>query len=394
MIPLSLVIVSVLFAALMVVYENISQMFSEDAPEGKFQIALVGETGDSYLNMGIQALHTFDSSRFAVDVLQLTEAQAQKALMKGEIGAYVVIPDGFVEQAMHGRVITLKYVSTVGATGLVSLFKDEITMVISDIVIACQRGMYGIENALSAVGHTGDINRFMNEVSISYVKYVLVRSQMYEVDSLNMTDGLGMDGTLFCGIFVLFISLCILPFGSLYFREDYSFDKILMARGYGVTGFVLGEFASLFSGCILLFITAMLIFGAGVKFLSVPPQWVSFDLNVENIFSMAIVILMISAFTYMLFQCSGNLISGTLLCFFAVLVLCFAGGCIYPLYFFPISVQKVLAFLPHSLAREQIGFVFTGESTQGDRLLLIGFSAIFLLIAIFIRKCRLRNGER
>lgn len=383
-----LMVAFVLFLALIIAFNAINKMLADDESAMKFQIAIVGQAGDSYLNMGITALQTFDSSRFAVDILQMSEQEARAALGNGSIGAYVVIPDGFVEDALHGRVQTIKFVSSVGASGLVSLFKEEITKVVSEIVVACQRGMYGIDAVLTEAGYAAEIGRLMNDVSISYAEFVLVRSQIYSVESLQIHDGLGMEGSLFCGIGILLICLCILPFGYLYMKDDMSFDKLLLSKGYTVFGIVLKEFAAFVLGSAFVLMTLLAI--------SAPfsLKWLSGLMNVRSVLGLIPVIFMLCALDYLLFQFSGNLINGTLYCFFATLVLCFAGGCLYPLYFFPSSVHKVLSWIPHCLAKEQVAACLSVRGGAQSNPVILGYGLVFLLGALMVRNYRIKADER
>ena len=49
-----------------------------DAKNQKFKISVVGSTKDNYLSMGITALETLDSTRFAVEIEQTDEKTAKK----------------------------------------------------------------------------------------------------------------------------------------------------------------------------------------------------------------------------------------------------------------------------------------------------------------------------
>ena len=93
----------------------------------KIKLAVAGETDHTFMQLGFAALTSFDNTRFSMEVLRLTEDEAESALRQGEISAYVVIPDGFVEAAMKGHVLPLRFVSHANAGDLVALFKAEIT---------------------------------------------------------------------------------------------------------------------------------------------------------------------------------------------------------------------------------------------------------------------------
>lgn len=388
--PLVLAVVLVLYCGLMVVFNSVMQMLSDDEEQSKFEIALVGDPGDTYLNMGVTALQSFDTSRFAIDILKMDEQEAMKALEKGDIGAYVVIPPGFIEEAIQGQISPLKYVSTLGATGIVSMFKDEITAVIADIVLACQRGMYGIEDAFEAVEYYTNWGEYINSVSLSYAEFVLIRSKTYQIDELGIIDDLGMEGYLFCGICVLFLSLAMLPFGYLYIKRDLSFEKILVSKKYGVISQVLCEFLAFFTSVSLLIGLTFILLSVGLDLIKLDMSWLLGNLSMGSVLELIPVLLMISAFAYMLFILSDDLVGGILLSFFVGIGMCFISGCMYPLYFFPQSVQKLASTLPHSLAREYFSGIVTGDRPESDAYGLLMYSLSFVIISAFVRKQRLR----
>ena len=80
-----------------------------DVKNQKFKISVVGSAEDNYLSMGITALETLDSTRFAVEIEQTDEKTARKNLESGKTAAYVVIPEGFSEAAYRGEIMKIKY---------------------------------------------------------------------------------------------------------------------------------------------------------------------------------------------------------------------------------------------------------------------------------------------
>ena len=160
-----------------------------------------------------------------------------------------------------------------------------------------------------------------------------------------------------------------------------SFDKLLLSKGYTVHGIVLKEFAAFLSGCTLVVIALLVSVASG-------------RLNVRSILGLLSALFMLCALDYLLFQCTGNLINGTLYCFFATLALCFAGGCLYPTYFFPSKVQKVLSWLPHCLAKERMAGCLTGSMDASIDFVMIVYGFLFLSVAFMIRNYRIKVGER
>ena len=105
-------------------------------------------------------------------------------------------------------------------------------------------------------------------------------------------------------------------------------------------------------------------------------------------------VLLVSAFSYMLYCLSTDLIGGILLQFFTALGLCFISGCLYPAYFFPPQVQTMAQLLPTGVARSLIAGAFTGEGSPLTVLLLTAYSAVFFLIGSLVTCRRVKEVER
>ncbi len=381
LLPLALIVVAILFGSLTVIYGEAVKMMDDSESHMKIKIGMVGTVGDTYLELGLAALETLDSSKLAMDIEAMDEETAKRGMESGELAAYLVIPEGFVEAAVRGEILPLKYVSTSGAVGVVSMMKGEITSVINDIVIHSQKGVYGAANALLEEGESP--NKAYNDLSIQYVKLVLGRNKVYSVKEIGTADALGMESDLLCGLWVLFLMLTCLPFASMLVKRDFALGRMLAARRRPVWGQVLCEFAAYLLG--LLAILAILLVSLSLMDISagIRVTW-------QVVLHALPIILMVAALSFLLYEMAGDLISGVLLQFFMILALGFVSGCMYPIYFFPETVQKIARYLPTGIAREQLSGCFTGVFSGAADLLLLGYAAAFLICALVIRRCRVK----
>lgn len=380
--PLVLCVAAVLFGSLAAIYNEMIRMSEESDAKTKFKVGLVGTAGDSYLQLGLAALESFDSSRFAVEIVTMTEPEAETAMTRGDIAAYVAIPEGFMEAAFRGEFMPLKYVSTVGAVGLVTLFKDEITLVINDILTEAQKGIYGAGNALHSQGLSS--GEAINELSIEYAEFVFDRAKAYSVKELGISDGLGLEGYLLSGLTVLFLMLICLPFAPMLVRRDHSLSRMLAARRRSVLGQVACEFGAYLLGLLALLVVVLVcLLAVGIEH----------SISGHGILYTVPVVLMVGSLSFLLYEATSDLISGVLLQFFVTLCLCFISGCLYPNYFFPEMVQKIGAVLPAGIARTQIAGCITGEFSMGFTLALMGFAVTFFGVAMLIRMHRVTRAR-
>lgn len=347
-------------------------------------IGVVGSTEDPLLQMGLSALVYFDNTKFSMELHPMEEAAASRALSRGDIVAYVVIPPEFMEQIYQGNVVPLKFITNVGASNLVTIFQTEITDTISKILLDAQKGVYGMYDAATANGQI--ISGQMEDMPLQYTLYVLDREKTYEVVDLGISDGLGFTEYLLCGFCVVFLFLSCLPYAPTLIRRDTALARMLAARGRPAFLQTLCTFGAyllcMLSTVLLVFLLGLAVLPQkGLALLPLLPRMIP-------------VVLLVSAFSYMLFCLATDLIGGILLQFFTTLGLCFVSGCLYPVYFFPAKVQKLAGLLPTGVARSQIAGAFTGEGSVWASFLLIGYSAAFFLIGSFVTCRRVKEVER
>lgn len=344
----------------------------QDQSNTKFRIAICGTAQDTFLELGLAALQTFDSTRFSMEVESMTEPDASQALARGEIAAYVAIPEGFAEAAAYGRIMPLKYVSTPGAQGMVSLVKDEVTTVVTDLVMESMRCTYGMGNAAEDQNLSG-VGTLMGDMAIEYTQFLFLRGNTYAVTTLGVSDGLGMGQYLLSGLTVLFLLLACLPFGPLLIRRDLSLQQMLMPKGVTAWKQTVCEFLS-YLGVYLTVLAATA---------AVLLPWLP-----EGFSPMAVLpgAVMAAALSFLLYSLAKDLISGVLLQFLVTAALSFISGCMYPISFFPEPVQALAGVLPTGMARQLIAQGFAGAVSAGAVWTLLGCSALFLVLAALTRK--------
>lgn len=346
---------------------------SED--QQRFPVALCGSTDDPFLEMGLQLLTGFDSSRFTMELIPMEWEDAEQALSRGDVAACVVIPEGFMEAALVGHMMPLEFVSTTRASGLVSLFKEELTQAISQYILACQKGVFGIENAVREDLITWASGADMDELAMEYVEQILIRDQLYTLTELGIADQLPLDKYLLCGLGILLSCLCCLSFGPQLLRRDTALERMLWSRG--ASPFALGAqtFLAYFvnlSVILLPLLSGLLLLSADGAAMTLP----------EAVGQILPAVLCISALSFLLYALAAELIGGMLLQFFAGLGLCFISGCMYPVYFFPSAVQQAAQWLPTSLARSQLAGCLSGHSTPATLWALLGWCILLALLGI------------
>ncbi len=394
LLPYVLVVALILFGALLTVFRAVLQrMADEDAQNAlRVRVAVTGDTDYPYFDLWLAAVRNFDTSQYAIDVVKMPEDQAKSALESGSLAAYVILPDRFIEEALCGRIETITYVTTSGAVDTMSLFKEEVTEVISGILAESQKGVYGIANALDDTGHEDASYDKLNELNLKYIDLILDRSALYETKSVTADgDDVPLQIELFSGITVLFVFLTSLPYALLYIRKDRSLQRTLAARGFAPSRQLLCEYAAyaIAVQCLFLVVLAVLAAVDSGSLYGIPGGFRLLRLAAE----LLPVILMVTACGLAVFESAEDLVSGLLFYFFLTLALCYISGCLYPLYAFPESVQRTAVLLPTAQAREYVTACLTGTAATAPLVGVLLYTALFLAVAVFVRHKRLNRKE-
>ena len=89
---------------LMLLLNNMFLADSNSVRTSKINIGLVGDTTETYLDIGFIAVQELDSTKHYIDFTNYeNESDAAADLKKGGLFGYIVIPDGFVESVADGE---------------------------------------------------------------------------------------------------------------------------------------------------------------------------------------------------------------------------------------------------------------------------------------------------
>lgn len=368
-----LMVAAILFGCLMAVYDTISSLNDDSEVTAKFQIGVVGTASDFYLQMGLKAMASIDTSRFSLELVEMEQADAESAMRRGSIAAFVVFPEGFLDAAFRGKIIPLKFVCTAGSIGLVSMIKDEFTQMVEIMLVEAQRGIYGIGDAMASLGLNG--SQAVNDLSLEYAEFVFYRGHMYRTSTLASFGGLGMEGYVITGLCIVLFLLICLTFSPVMVCRNHALARMLCARGRHVTGQVLCDFGVYTLGLLTVagVIVAYLVF------------WLHASVTALMLLKTLPMLLALAAMSFLMYELCSNLVSGVLLQFFTALVLCFISGCMYPITFFPEAVQKLSTFLPTGMARIQIAHCILNTHNLANTAGLLGYGCVFLTCSVLIR---------
>ncbi len=367
---------------------------SAEADKQKFSVGVVGDFSDSYLNLGVTALKSLDASRFTFEIVELTLEQAEQKLQSGELMAYVVIPDGFVEDAMYGDVNKLTYVTKQTGLDMGTLFKDEVLALISCMLVESQNGIYSMQNVMHQYGISGIMDHTYVAMA-EYLSLILNRDMALEQQIIGVSDSVSFGGYMFSGVTVLLLLLCGIAYCPVFSRRDRSLMVLLNANRCGAGYQILGEFAAFFGMALInsALLFAVLMVGAADAVALIPELAGCTPGGVAALFVRFVpAIFALTALQFLLYELTDSVVSGVLLQFLCAIGLAYISGCLYPIGFFPKSIQALSVVTPSGIARGYLSSLLSGEGQLWTAAALAGYACVLLLVAGFARRRRIQRG--
>lgn len=359
----------------------------------RYRIGMVGDLSDSYLGFGIAALQEMDDSRFMVELVGMSEEEAQEAFMRGELYAVMRVPEDLLESIVWGdndRLIT--YTAAEGQKGLGTMVMGEITDIASTLVISSQSAIYAMQRMLADQGRGDEVSRETDRLNLSLINLVLSRSGFGEVELLGYADGLSMELYYFCNAILLFLLLAGLLNCALFARRTASLARFMKARGVGAFWQILGEYLA-YLCLVLMGLFALCIPLACVleRELMGIPEWEGMGASPFWDFLKLLlpVAVMFGALQFFLYEAAGGIVNGILLQFFCGVGLGYLAGYFYPSAFLPEKMRMIGKVLPPGVAARYVEEGLFGKVSADAVAAVVVWLAVFFALAVLVRRGRM-----
>ncbi len=363
----------------------------------RIKVGIVGDLDNSYLDIGIAALQSMDTSRFYIEFVELSENEAKRQLSNGELKGYVNIPEGFVDSVADGGDLKLKYVMGNSPAVLSSLLMQEIIDVIGSIVTESQCAVYGYMDLLDETGVSKSVrNRLAEGMTVEYVDKILTREQWYDTKTLGFGMGLSFEAYYICA----FITLLLLLWGTvcvnLLLKRDLSLQRLLFSKKRRVLGQIIAEYVpylAVFAANLLILCTLAAVAFMGKEMPSYLPELTGAFSFIKLAFALIPAAFLISAMQFALYELTSSVVSAVLLQILVLVALSYASGLLYPLYSLPVTLQKIAAWLPTGVAFDYVSRVITADMGAAAALKSVVYGAAFLCVSAIVRHMKLRGSR-
>lgn len=363
----------------------------------KTQVGLVGDTSNTYLEFGLFALQHIDSSRFTVDIIEMTEEEAVERMENGTLNAYIIIPEEFAEKLEMGINTPITYVTCNGAMGLTSFLMMEIAEEISNLVT-------DVENMVFAVQNYGIRHRIreayqdetVESIFFQVVSSLIDRTELFEIDVTGISNGVTLVEYYLCALTVVLVLFLGIAFCHIFVKKDMTMSKILVSRGCTPARQIVGEYVTY----LLLIVTSFLfacvyVGGLYSVFQDQLKGMIDLDESKITLFFAGLlpVILLVTAVQFLLFSAVPDVVSSILIQFVFVFGMGYLSGCFYPVSFLPEFVQNLGGVLPVGAAMRYLQKTILGQMAWKELILMIFYFAGAIGVAILLRKRRTENEE-
>lgn len=356
---------------------------------------VVGDVKDSYLGIGVEAIKNIDSSRFYVDLVNMTETEAKTALKNGEISGYVFIPENFVNDAVSGKDVKVKYITSDDPGAVNKMIEQEVVSAISSIVEESQKNIYAAIDVGKSYNEKG-IYKKINKLNLSCISLILNREQIHNLTLLGIKDELTYGGYYLCAVIVFFLSVWGISCNRLITENNYELFRIANLRGIGCCTQTLAKVLSFLNVTYLTLGILSLAFGALAQ---------NFDFGVPELYGADVVtslIFVIKLFPTVLMFVLMHIVLcefltgvGGIVCQFLIAIgLGFVSGVFYPVAFFPRGVQRLTAVLPLGAAFSYTRKLLSHTMDTGDLMLVLAYCILFFVIACIVRKYKISGDKK
>lgn len=362
----------------------------------RFEVGLVGNTEDTYLGFGIQAIQSIDTSRYMVNFQTLTEEEADRALKRRKLSCYVRIPDELVESLVYGRNDRSIDVVAANGDGIFASLAGQLADIVSSLVLNSQSAVFGMQGVLYNHGMSGLAGRYTDDFNLRFFDIVLNRTDLCRQEILGIRNGISTAGYYLCGLLVFLLLLSGITGSPLFARRNRELNSLMASKGIGALVQVSGEYLA-YAGMNLLCLTEVVLLVGVLRVMGIfdIDEWKY--LGAEALaglwWLLVPVSLMLSALQFLVYELVPGMVNSILLQFLCSIVMGYLAGCFYPYTFFPDVLQKIGVCLPAGAALRYVQGGVMGEEPVFAGWGIMAYLALFLSLSAAVRKLRMGRGR-
>ncbi|MBR4084744.1 MAG: ABC transporter permease [Lachnospiraceae bacterium] len=350
-------------------------------------VGIVGDIDDTYLGIGINVIKNMEGIKNLADIQTMTEEEAKRKFASGEISAYLLVPDGFIDSVIYGENKQLTYVTNEIARDIGGVLINELVGSISGMVTMTQTSIQAMQSYMIEHGMQDELGAATEGINVAYIEVVMNRMEVFELEELGVSNSISFTGHLFTGILLLLMLLWGINAVTLLVREENSLIKIMHTRGLDSRKQVLAEVGTY---SVLQCVTLLCVFVCVLiikSFLGLSiREWDVLEAGEKLLFVVKLlpVVVLTATIQAFLYELVTNVVTGVLLQFVVAVSMAFVSGCIYPLSFFPEVLQVLGKYSPMGAALRYL----QKSLTLRNGLVELGIMILYILFFLGLHICK------
>ncbi len=395
---LGIIIMAGLFFLL---FSYATKVLSEEKSAVTIKVALVIEEDSMSTDWAVGLVNSMDSIKDHFDFINMTDSEADEALVRGDVIAKLFIPESAIAGILNGSnihcVITMSDKDPLSA-----ILFEELARSGSITLSAAQAGIYTVSDIFINQGLSKDERETAyNDVDAFNLSYALSRNLLFRKRNASATKGLSLV-SYYLSSGILFILLMSGTGLLLFYRtgKDALMYKCLSAGIGSFTEFVSG-YLSVF---IYQFFLLMILMAGFYAYLKGFTSWAGSQISpvmLTLFLNMLLLTVVTSAFLTMLLTIFPATSYAAMFMFLIIVVLMLLSGAFIPSAFLPETIRRIGNILPTtnmmSIAQSSLSLCDAGDSLSSFHIMnsnsyfsllyALFFGAVSVLV-IKVRRCR------
>lgn len=364
----------------------------DEKDTAKVAVGIVGDTSDTFMNLGIDLVTEIDDSRFYIDIRRMSSSEeAESAMKNDEILGYINIPEDFIYGIAEMDNIPAVYYMPNRPESLGTALTKEVIDTVAIYVTESQKAVNALARYIRA--NKLDWGRSLDELSLFLVTgSVLMRNKFLSVEYTGFTGHVSAGGYYIAGLLLFFLLLLGISFSCLLVRKDETFPKYLRSRGVSAVSQVISEYAVYLILTVISLLVIALIAGVALG---------GNDFGIRELYGKSVlffamyiikiipVILAVTSMQFFIYEMTSGTVASVLAQFITAILSAYLCGCFYPNHFFPETVRSIISVFPQGVGAQYMRDTLCGTTCARTILILIGYTVLFTALTVLKRNFRM-----
>lgn len=357
-------------------------LLSSNEESAPMKVAMVVEDDNKYTRMAISYLLEDESVKNTCSFQEMSQKEAESALIDGSVFAVVVIPKDFLAGVLNGTNLPARIIlPKAGMNSQSRYFRELIESGASDLATA-QAAIYALGDLCMATGIDA-ITESEDYLNRNLLLFALRRNTYYGKMELSDTGDLTTVQFYAATGIVLLLFFSGITCCDILKREQGAFVNVLKRYEISSGLLAVSKILGVMAVYVPFFLTAYLILSAfHVIAFSVPA-----------LFSVIVVVFAVFSMNLFVFWMTDGRMAGTMVLFLGTMVMMFVSGSFIPEVFLSEGMNAIGRVMPVKYITGLCGQILTGEVLLRNVVICMLTGIVFVAASVLCQKLREYFGK-